>query len=314
MTTFMLAGDKNYATSLTLCVQAIHKLYPTATTRVYDWGLLPEQRASIAAISQNVQLIDWATQVPTPQPYRSYPSTFRHALLEHYTFIPAGTKAPHKLLLRWLHSIRLRKFLTRQLWLENMFIEKIRVIKDAHQAVGHANLVFLDADALLVNTVDELLDDKADITVTVRRPQEVSWQPNRVQVVNAGVIFFGQNSANRAALIDAWYAEAITCKEYLTEQSGLSRVAALGCNDFTNPPTTPQPVTLNGTNVTMRYVPCETYNFNWVEQLTEKPELADSVKILHFKGARHQLAQFIPLWDSVRPLMRSELRDLNVAA
>ena len=137
--------------------------------------------------------------------------------------------------------------------------------------------VYLDGDALLCDSIDEIATDDYDIGVTLRDASELEeeWHQELydvVKFVNAGVIFFNPTDATRTFL-DKWHD--------LTEEVGNDQMAL---NQLTCPENYPENYSVHTINgVRVKYFPCKKYNFYYFDE-----GLDDGIKIMHFKGpVRH---------------------------
>ena len=52
--------------------------------------------------------------------------------------------------------------------------------------------------------------------------------------------------------------------------------------------------------VKVKILPCEMYNFNWIEELIENNSLPNEIHVLHFKGSRHNLNTFNNLFKKLK--------------
>jgi len=95
------------------------------------------------------------------------------------------------------------------------------MIKDCIENVKDNDLVvYLDADALLLDKIDELDTDDYDIAVTVRSESEVKRFMNHefMGLINSGVVVFRKTEATMK-FIDVWVEETKNC---LTDQVSLN--------------------------------------------------------------------------------------------
>jgi len=141
--------------------------------------------------------------------------------------------------------------------------------------------VYIDGDALLYNSIDEVKGDDFDVGVTLRRPSEMEgdWYEKYkdiVKYVNAGVIFFNPTDAT-FQFLNTWRNKT---KEVKNDQKALNQLV---CKE-----TYPQVnsiETIHG--VRIKYFPCDQYNYYYF-----KEGLVPNIKILHFKGTVRQFYPF----------------------
>jgi hypothetical protein len=137
------------------------------------------------------------------------------------------------------------------------------------------NTVYLDADALLFNRIDEVFGGDFDVGVTLRRKSEMKgdWYESHYEIVkfiNAGVIFLSPTDAT-SAFLERWKTE--------TERVGNDQRALNAVTCLDDPPAPYSIVTIDG--VRIKYFPTMRYNYYYFDQGFP---LIRKVKILHFKG------------------------------
>jgi len=142
-------------------------------------------------------------------------------------------------------------------------------------------VVYLDGDAELRGSIDEIDSGDYDVGVTVRHKSELQgkWYEEHqdiVKFVNAGVIFFNNTPAT-AKFLDAW--------ERLTDEVGNDQMALnqLTCQD--HQPEIGSIEIING--VRIKYFSCLKYNFYYFDE-----KLPRGAKVYHFKGTVRQLYPF----------------------
>ena len=133
--------------------------------------------------------------------------------------------------------------------------------------------VYIDGDAELRGSIDEIDTGDYDVGVTLRDRFELEseWHQEHfdiVKFVNAGVIFFNFTPGTKRFL-DRW--------EQLTEEVGNDQMALNRLTCTENYPDLGSIETINGIRV--KYFPCAEYNYYY---FGEKSPMG--VKIMHFKG------------------------------
>jgi len=135
--------------------------------------------------------------------------------------------------------------------------------------------VYLDGDALLYDSIDEVATNDFDVGVTLRRASEMrgQWYQEHYEIVrfvNAGVLFFNPSAAT-FTFLRRWKAA--------TEKEGNDQKAL---NSIVCPDRYPEPYTIaNIQGIKIKYFPGIRYNFYYFDQGFP---LTKNVKILHFKG------------------------------
>jgi len=177
-----------------------------------------------------------------------------------------------------------------------MILEKIKCFCFASDYFDGAFL-FLDADAVLINTVPELFEMEVDLAVTLRRENEINYEMGNCTVLNSGVLFFGSCRESRKTFLNLWLKKAYETKESIAEQTSLTRLLTEAKDGHLEIGDTINVQLGKGTSAVIGVLSCEQYNFNWIEELDSEGNCIDGIKVLHFKGVRHTLSQFKALAD-----------------
>ena len=134
-------------------------------------------------------------------------------------------------------------------------------------------VAYLDGDALLCDSIDEIDTEDYDVGVTLRKKEETESEWNQkhfevVKYVNAGVIFFRPTQTTKD-FIKIW--------KTTTENVGNDQMAL---NQLTCPNFYPEPYSIHVINrVRVKFFPCEKYNFYYFNS-----GYKENIKIMHFKG------------------------------
>lgn len=105
---------------------------------------------------------------------------------------------------------------------EIYFLTKIIAIKKAISK--REKYLFLDADAFLINKIDELLDSKVKIGFTSRDTSEYNFKKNQCTVINSGVIYFNNLDGDIEKFLNYWLSYAQSNFEKISEQTSLTRI------------------------------------------------------------------------------------------
>lgn len=164
--------------------------------------------------------------------------------------------------------------------------------------------VYLDGDAQLCGSLDEVEGDDYDVGVTLRDSHELEseWHQQHMEIVkyvNAGVIFFNATPATKS-FIDTW--------QKCTEEMGNDQMALnkLTCPDYY--PEIYSILTING--VRIKYFPGNHFNYYYFDEKFEP-----DVRVMHFKGSVRHFYPFnttkrlyctylIPVKNIIRNLLR----------
>jgi len=138
-------------------------------------------------------------------------------------------------------------------------------------------IVYLDGDAQLCASIDEVAVGDYDVGVTLREASEIDNEWFRknfewTKYLNAGVMIFKPTEATKK-FVELWHKTTVESKD---DQVALNKLA---CPD--DYPRAGSIITING--VRFKYFPCKQYNYYYFND-----EFVDNIKILHFKGiVRH---------------------------
>ena len=268
---FVTIGDDAFFDSIEISVQQAHRFYPDASFYIYDWGFTDTQRASLRAESNVEEIVSWTD-------WEEVDAINRRASLQHlkrhlYRFLPIS----------YASSGEIEKNRER----EQNYAQKPFCLLDCLKRC-RSRLIYLDGDAFLVNRIDALLDEDFDVGVTLRRPEEIVNKQNQCQVLNAGVLVFNGPPTRTEAFLRQWIRRMESTYEYLVEQTALTRLIEDGCPGVFDQYYNREQLALPEREVTVNVLPCERYNFNWIEEGVDP----DTTSIVHFKGGRHDEGQF----------------------
>lgn len=145
---------------------------------------------------------------------------------------------------------------------------KPHIILDALDSVNdNEYLVWLDADALIIDRIDEIQEDY-DIAVTVRQPKAVE----NTLPINAGIVFIKKTPA-AIEFIKKW----IKLSDLgVSDQPPLNQLASVVCADIGST------VIREGTKI--KVYPCAVYN-NFYFAKKDRP----GIKIKHYKSKLRNL-------------------------
>lgn len=280
---FCTTTDSNYYEPLLVAVKQALKFYPDSPYYIYDWGLTEHQKSSLTTF-ENVRIIDWPLK-----------------------FIEIELDLDKKTLLKTLlGSPNMKSFgynllLKREgLWNENNLINLYKFGVRMHNKLlcvddlltrTDARIAVMDADAFLINPIDELLEDSFDIGATLRRAEEISYEYNRCTVLNGGVVFlFGKPETNKH-FVKEWLKVLDSTKELYFEQTALTRMFYDKKPDVFEKAEVTHSIEIGGQKIRTKILPCEIYNYNWIEEFDPKND-KNRVKILHFKSGRFNTPLF----------------------
>lgn len=181
-----------------------------------------------------------------------------------------------------------------------------------HCLQKHNDIVaYLDGDAQLMSSIDEVATNDYDVGVTLRKASELEseWHREHFEIAryaNAGVIFFNPTPA-AFRFVDAWETRT---KEVGNDQKALNQLV---CPEHY--PGAYSVISIN--DVRIKYFPCEQYNYYYFEEGLER-----DIKIMHFKGMYRQYFPFdwkkrlycmmiIPAMNAVKPVLKKILSTMG---
>jgi hypothetical protein len=145
---------------------------------------------------------------------------------------------------------------------------KPHIILDALTSVEDSQyLVWLDADALILERIDEIQDDY-DIGVTVRQPKNIE----NTMPINAGIVFI-KKTPEAIEFIKKWIELS---DQGVSDQPPLNQLASVVCADIGS--------TVIRDNTKIKVYPCAVYN-NFYFAKKDKP----GIKIKHYKSKLRDL-------------------------
>jgi hypothetical protein len=145
---------------------------------------------------------------------------------------------------------------------------KPHIILDALTSVeDNQYLVWLDADALILERIDEIQDDY-DIGVTVRQPKTIE----NTMPINAGIVFI-KKTPGAIEFIKKWIELS---DQGVSDQPPLNQLASVVCADIGS--------TVIRDNTKIKVYPCAVYN-NFYFAKKDKP----GIKIKHYKSKLRDL-------------------------
>lgn len=264
---FVTMGDDKYFRTVLLSIRQSARFYPGRRFLLYDWGFNDSQLEQLRTLP-GVEIRDWRDRLVDAG--RIFPprSTLRTFIKKHLLRDP-DLRIP---LAQWQKELLLD--------------EKCYCLLDAAGRLD-SPFLFLDADAFLVNRVDELYGPETDLIVTLRPQREIEAARRRGSVgdLNSGVIGFGGDRDKHLALITEWIKEMHILnlrRHLLSEQTALARLILKADPGAFRQPEGRVELRIGESTIRCRIVPTERYNYNAVENGFD-PE---ANRILHLKSGR----------------------------
>lgn len=160
---------------------------------------------------------------------------------------------------------------------------KPRLLLDAFEKINDF-IVWLDADAILYGSIDEVQNNEYDFGVTLRRQNEIgkTKYPHITGYLNAGVIFINHTRGAKKLLKDWVYLVNIT----KSDQEALNMLVGEVC-DWKK-----YNIVIKKDETRIKIFKTDNYNYFY---FNEKPDPKKN-KILHFKGSfRKYVYKYFPL-------------------
>ncbi len=297
---FLIMSDEKYFHTIVKSIGRLNLIYPRSQIYFYDWGVGKKNIEYLRENFKNIIVVDWAKNVNKVLSGETcYISD--NLSKDQLDDLIIGFRNPRwfiklfdKFRLTVLKSTSMKKRVARGIVLENLYLTKIQCQMDMSKRVGNSEFVFLDADALLIDRIDEVYDESFDFAFTLRREKEINFTHNLCTVINVGVVFFGDNQKRRDLFLEKWWDSTKVTLEWIREQTALTRyLSQFDCFSFKSNST--YSIVIDGEEVNVRLLPCEIYNYNWIEDVISNKDLLKKIKVLHFKGNRHDEKTFSKL-------------------
>ncbi len=295
MFTFILMGNRPYFHLLEVNLAYISKHYPDAPVMFYDWGLKRGQQRRLKDRFPTLEIIEWSDQISRRGNLFNVgePERIRRGAFSYVARLPYPKRKLGKWCLKRLPQSRIaRRIEAGALRFQSILLHKILCIQHCAARAGDTPLAFLDADAILIRPIDEMLDADYDVALTVVRPKEFNLGVDQCFAINSGVIFFGASSEARRLFIEAWWETATRSPEWMAGQTAITRILQRAGSDVFRPDHS-FALSLEGTRIRVKLLPTDRYNFFYLEEIAESS--LDDVRIVHFKARSRHRQTFGPL-------------------
>ena len=300
--TFLYIGTADYHFMILKNIELLRRLYPEADVVVYDWGD-GDGRRSDTVFPKGVEVIDWADRVKDTWPLMEIYSEKRRIEIGKAVNSRQDGSFSRRFnkffLKRFPHSRIARKVVERGIRYENMLVHKSYNMRDCSRRLAGKPFFLLDADAYLVDRIDEVFDGDPDVILPMIDPAIHGWDYNDCHGLSTGVMGFNGSGGARDAFLSEWYAAIEKNDEWLRELAAVNRLVkakdasifdGLGMNTLT----------FEGREVKFRTIENDVYNcyFNY----QDTPPDFGRVKILHLAGIvqrKHLFPEYIAKVEEV---------------
>ncbi len=308
--TFLYIGTADYHFMILKNIELLRRVYPEADVVVYDWGDGDGGRSD-TVFPKKVEVIDWADRVKDTWPLMEIYNEKRQIEIgksvnsrQDGTFSRRFNKF---FLKRFPHSRIARKVVERGIRYENMLMHKSYNMQDCSQRLAGKPFFLLDADAYLVDRIDEVFDGDPDVILPMIDPAIHDWDYNNCHGLSTGVMGFNGSGDARDAFLSEWYAAIERNDEVLRELAAVNRLVkakdaklfdGLGLNTLT----------FEGRKVKIRTIENNVYNcyFNY----QDTPADFDRVKILHLAGIVQRKRLFPKFIGAVEEVLNKRLENM----
>ena len=282
---FVIASDKNFTEWVKISVSQIKRYYPNSMVWLIDLnGNKSHELESIAMNSKSNYVFwdidnrkNWPQKVDNQNiktiPKNTYglEASFKRKLWNKYIL------KDEKYSMNDEEKIKDYQRLLRIYCQKPFFLKHVREHQDGE-------IVFIDADAFIINSLDDAFETEFDVGVTLRKKEELKFDIGNCQVLNSGVLFLGKNKVATTGFLNEWGRSVTnTSEEYCIEQTALSRMIYKSLEDAKNDNHEVRIQRWGNSHVSIKSFSCVEYNFNWVKDIID----CNKNRILHFKGGRH---------------------------
>lgn len=250
---FVTVGSKYFFALISYSAKLLMKLYPNQKFYIYDWGMTPRQKKILNTYPNSI-LIDWTDK------------------LDKY-----GYKTVKITKNVYGSSKESREF-------EYLFIQKSLCILDCTKRIKE-NLIYLDADAFLINKIDGLFEQDFNIGVTVRLDDKIIEQSKKLGIktyINAGVMFFKLDSDGIQLFLNDWIEEIKKTKGFWIDQTALNNLIAKSSNKIFEKDYNEGFLTISNRKLKVKTFPCNIYNLIEIKEGFHPKK----TKILHFRASQ----------------------------
>ena len=195
MLNFMMVGDTNYFHLMREGVFQISQIYPNARILIFDYGLLQNYINILSKLSHRIEVIGWRPNIDDVSLVENdINENQKHDLALAFNARRTGfIKRFRKFILkRFPKSSFSKKIELKALRFENLLLQKIKCMQHASRLCGAERLVYLDADSILFETIEDVFEAGADVNVTLIDDLP-AWENMSNIIINAGVIFLARH-------------------------------------------------------------------------------------------------------------------------
>lgn len=294
--TFVYLGTTDYHFMILKNIELLRRVYPGCRIMVYDWGDGNGEKSG-TVFPAGVEVIDWSDRVKDTWPLMDVYGEKR--LIEigkaYNSRLPGGfrRRATKFFLKRFPGSAIARRRIAQGVRYENLLVHKSYNLRDCSRRLSGKRFFLMDADAYLVDRIDEIFAGDPDVIVPMAEREVHRWDYNNCHGLSTGVMGFGARTAARDAFLGEWYDAVAGNDEWLRELAAMNRLMKSKDPGFFDDWGL-RVVRFRQVDVKIRTIENRVYNCGY--NYEGAPADFDRVKILHLAGIAqrpHLFEQFI---------------------
>ena len=305
---FVYLGTVDYHFMIQKNIKLLRLLYPDSRVIVYDWGDANGQPGT-TEFPEGTEVIDWTERLKDTWYLGDiYDDEHRIDIAKKFNSREDGTysRRLNKFFLkRFPGSPPAQRMIVKALRYDNLLLHKSYNLQDCSTRLAGKRFFLVDADAYLVDRIDEIFDGDPDVILPMMSPENHRWDYNNCQGLNTGVMGFNGRTAARDAFLRDWYAAIEGNDEWLRELVALNRLIHSKSPEFFDDWGL-HTLKFEEREVKIRTIENEIYNcyFNY----QDTPSDFDRVKILHLAGIMQRKHLFPKYIGTVEEVLQKRLQ------
>ncbi len=286
--TFVFIGTQDYHFMINKNIELLGRVYPGFPVVVYDWGD-GCGNPSGTKFQNDVEVIDWRERImDTWDLMKIYSATRRVEIGKAFNSRlgrGVGTRVNKFFLKRFPNSSQAKSAIERGLRYENLLLHKSYNLQHCSKHLAEKRFFLIDADAFLVERIDEIFEGEPDIILPMGAPEMHCWNYNNCHGLSTGVMGFSNRTNVRDAFLSEWFDAIRGNDEWLRELAAMNRMIKFKSANFFNDW---KLTTLTFGSQDARILTVENDVYNCVYNYQDKPKDISRAKILHLAGIAQQ--------------------------
>jgi len=301
--TFIYLGTTDYHFMIKKNIELLRLLYPESGVIVYDWGDR-EGRPGDGDFPAGTEVVNWTKRLKDTWPLSEIYGEER--LIDMAKRFNSRIDGSFKLrfnkffLKRFPKAPPAKKIIAEALRYDNLLLHKSYNMKEASKHLAGKPFFLVDADAYLVEPIDEIFDGDPDVILPMIDPAIHGWDYNDCHGLSTGVMGFNGSGPARDAFLNDWYRAIEGNDEWLRELAAVNRMIYDQDPSFFDDwgLTT---LKFEGQDVKVRTIENEVYNCYY--NYRDTPADFDRVKILHLAGIAQRMHLFPKYFGAVQEIL-----------